>query len=113
MTAIDDVETINDKLRDWIINTTPSSGSVAEVDAMKQAVDLHNQLDQLLTRLQLADLQSQSNALAAVMAKQGALLSSLSKKISATANGIQTAEKVISYAAQTVAAAAQIVAVLA
>jgi dsDNA-binding SOS-regulon protein len=113
MSATDDIQTINDKLSDWIINTTPSSGNLADAQAMKQVVDLHNQLDQLLTKLQLADLQTQSNALAAVIAKQGAQLSSLSAKISATAHGIQTVQTVISYAAQAVAAAAQILSVVA
>lgn len=108
MSAIDDFETINDKLSDWIIGTTANPDDAAGVQAMKQAINLHNQLDQLLTKLRLADIQAQNNALAAVVAKQGPLLKSLSAKMSAMAHDIKTVESVISYAAQAVAAAAQI-----
>jgi hypothetical protein len=109
MSVIDDIEAINEKLSDWIVNTTPDPSDAASVQDMKQVIDLHNQLDQLLTKLRLADLQSQNNALAAVIAKQGPQLSSLSTRIAAVANNIKTVESVISYAAQAIAAVTQIV----
>jgi hypothetical protein len=111
MSIIDDIGAINDKLADWIIHVTP--GDSGQADTMKQVIDLHNQLDQLLTKLQLADLQQQSVALAAVLAKQGPRLRALKEQITGTANDIKLVQSVLSFAAQAVAATAQVVSVAA
>ena len=108
MAAIDDLENINERLADWIINTTPGPGNAQEAQEMQQAMNLHNQLDQLLAKLRLADLQDQGARLGAILGKQGAQLTSLSASITKTTNTIQAAASVISYAAQAVAAAAQV-----
>jgi hypothetical protein len=108
MSTIDDLESINERLGDWIINTVPGPGNAQGMQDMQQAMSLHNQLDQLLARLQLADLQAQAAKLGAILNRQGTQLTSISAKINGTANTIQDAESVISYAAQAVAAAASI-----
>jgi hypothetical protein len=112
MSVLDDIGAINDKLADWIINTTPGPGNAAAAQEMKQVVSLHIQLDQLLTQLQLADLQQQNAALVAVLAKQGAQLSSIRAQIAGTTNDIKVAQGVLSLAAQAVAAASQIVTIV-
>ena len=113
MTVIDSIDSINDKLSDWIVHTSPDPNNPASVEQMKQVVDLHSQLDQLLTRLTLADLQNAGAALTKILADQGGRLAALSAKMASTANDIKTAETVISYAAQAVAAAAKLASVLA
>ena len=112
MSVIDSIDAINDKLTEWIVHTSPDPGDPAGVAQMKQVIDLHNQLDQLLMSLRLADLDSANAALGKVIAEQGARLQELSGKVTSTANTIKTAETVISYAAQAVAAAAKLVDVL-
>jgi hypothetical protein len=80
---------------------------------MKQVVGLHIQLDQLVTKLQLADLQQQNAALAAVLAKQGPIISGINKQIATVTNDVKFVQSIISFAAQAVAAAAQIETVVA
>jgi hypothetical protein len=111
MALIDDLGAINDKLADWIINTSPGNDATA-IQSMKQIVGLHNQLDQQLTQLQLADLQKQNAALAAVLAKQGPIITSVKKGLTDVTNDVKFVQSVISFAAQAVAAAAQIVSVV-
>lgn len=113
MSAINDVEAINDKLREWIITTSPPAGDSAAMAKMNQVVTLHNQLDQQLARAQLIDLQQANAALVALLNKQGAQVSALSTQIAKVADGIQSAETVISVAAQAVAFLVQVVAVAA
>jgi hypothetical protein len=108
MAALDDLVSINGKLADWIINTSPPANDAAAAQAMKQVVGLHIQLDQLVTKLQLADLQQQNAALAAVLAKQGPIISGIGKQIATVTNDVKLVQSIISFAAQAVAAAAQI-----
>ena len=103
MPIVDDTVTINDKLSDWIINTSPPPGDAAAKAQMQQAVALHRQLDQLITRAQLLDLQAQGKARELLEARQGALLATLKDRITHTTNGIAQAEAIISIAAQAVA----------
>src|SRR6478609_2215368 len=103
MSVIDDIDAINDRLKDWIINTTPAPDDVQGKEQMRRAVALHNQLDQLLTRAQLLDLQQQGKALAQLLAKQGAQVTALKNEIEAVADGIKTAQTVVSVAAQAIA----------
>lgn len=112
MSVTDDITAINDKLSDWIISTSPDPGDNQGAQAMKQVVGLHNQLDQQLTQLQLADLQQQNAALAAVLAKQGALLASIRGQIAGVTNDIKLVQQILSFAAQAVAAAAAIMSVV-
>jgi hypothetical protein len=112
MAFIDDLGAINDKLSDWIINTSPGTDPAA-AQAMKQIVGLHNQLDQLLTKLQLADLQQQNTALAAVVVKQGPIITSVKNQITTVTNDVKLVQSVVSFAAQAVAAAAQVATVVA
>jgi hypothetical protein len=112
VSAIDDIDTINDHLADWIIHTVPAPGNVIQAQAMAQALSLHNQLDQRLTQIQLNGLKETNDALAAVLKKQGPVLQQLTAKAESTAKNISTVQDVIAYAAQAVAIAAQIVAVL-
>jgi len=113
MSAIDDVETINDKLREWIITTSPPAGDGGAMAKMIQVVTLHNQLDQQLAKAQLIDLQQTNTALLAILKKQGAQVAALKTQIENVSNGIQSAETVISVAAQAVAFLVQVIAVVA
>jgi hypothetical protein len=113
MSAIDDIQAIDDKLSDWIIHTSPSAGDATGLASMRQAISLHTQLDQQLTALQLGDLQAESAALAAVLASQGPVLTGLRTRITAVQSGITAAESVISFAAQAIAAAVKIMGVVA
>jgi|SRR5882724_4378360 len=113
MSIVDDTATINDKLSDWIINTSPPAGDAAAQAQMQQAVALHRQLDQLITRAQLIDLQEQGKALELLEAKQGALVATLKDRINRTTDGIAQAEAIISIAAQAVAIIVQVAALAA
>lgn len=113
MPIVDDTITINDRLSDWIINTSPPAGDAAAKAQMQQAVALHRQLDQLITRAQLIDLQAQGKALELIEAKQGTILAALKNRIIQTNNGIAQAEAIISVAAQAVAIIVQVVALAA
>jgi hypothetical protein len=111
-TVIDSLDAINDKLGDWIVHTSPDPGDAAAVEQMRLIVDLHNQLDQILMKLRLADLQATNDSLAKIFAEQGARLGILSGKVAKTEKHIKMAENVISYAAQAVAAAAKLATLL-
>jgi len=111
MSAIDDVEAINDKLSEWIITTSPPAGDTAAIAKMKQVVTLHNQLDQQLAKAQLIDLRRTNAALAAILNKQGAQVAALKTQIGKVIDGIQSVETVISVAAQAVAFLVQVSAV--
>lgn len=113
MSAIDDVEAINDKLREWIITTSPAAGDITAMAKMNKVVTLHNQLDQQLAKAQLIGLEQANGALAALLNKQGAQISALNTQIAKVTDGIQSAETVISVAAQAVAFLVQVVAVAA
>lgn len=113
MSIVDDTVTINDKLSDWIINTSPPAGDAGALAQMQQAVALHRQLDQLITRAQLIDLQDQGKALELLEAKQGSLVATLKDRIIQTTNGIAQAEAIISVAAQAVASIVQVAALAA
>ncbi|MEI9936863.1 MAG: hypothetical protein WDO69_06545 [Pseudomonadota bacterium] len=112
MSAIDDVDAINDKLREWIITTSPPAGDSMAMAKMKQVVTLHNQLDQQLAKAQLIDLQQANTALLSILKKQGAQVAELKTQIEKVTDGIESAETVISVAAQAVAFLVQVIALV-
>jgi hypothetical protein len=111
-TVIDSLDAINDQLSDWIVHTSPDPNEPDSVEQMRLVIDLHNQLDQMLMSLRLADLQEANAALGKIIEVQGVRLKDLNGKMVKTSKNIKTAENVISYAAQAVAAAAKLTSLL-